>query len=85
MNYAPVWQPPKPCSNCGERVSITMCSPAWGHAYACCSDACGERLAHRLRYGFKAGYVEGSFVSRSPSPLRIEIKRLRHRLKEGGQ
>lgn len=84
-----------PCPNCGKPDAGRMSSTEWGHNHACCSHACGKRLLPRILNGFKPGLSlsndpwrshqepggEGYSFPRAPSPLRIEIKKLRHRLK----
>ena len=78
-----------PCTNCGRPQGGFMLGD-WRHEYWCCSDRCGRRLGHRIKYGFKPGlelkldwawWDDSYSFPRKPSPQRIEIKRLRHRLK----
>lgn len=92
------------CPNCGKPSSASMGNSEWTHDYSCCSFACGERLGHRIKYGFKPDLVlksrsksylrrgglfgmwrDDHFYPQQPSALRIEIKKLRHRLKVASQ
>lgn len=82
----------EPCPNCQVRDGY-MGSSEWDHDYMCCSKACGIRLGHRIKYGFRPGLKyqpawrswydtpTPSPILPEPSSLRIEIKKLRHRLK----
>ena len=78
-----------PCANCGREDAGRMVSSEWGHSYPCCSDACGKRLAHKMRNEMGIPHEEcpaswGDQFSGGDSgrlALRIRIKQLSHRLK----
>lgn len=40
-----------PCANCGKENSARMGSSAWGHQGSCCGEACGQRLAAKIKNG----------------------------------
>lgn len=81
-----------PCANCGREGAGFMGSSEWGHDYSCCSDACGKRLAHKMRHGMGGPHEgcyapwdgwENPFIGHDYDrlALRIRIKLLSHRLK----
>jgi hypothetical protein len=101
MSYHDEYYIAPDCPNCGEKDSYgawrgaRMGSSKWGHGYPCCSNACGMRLAAKLKNGMithdqlaKNGhhrpFVEdnGRWERERFIALRDRIKELSHKLKE---
>lgn len=43
--------PAPPCANCLKPFGGVMGSTEWGHLFSCCSEACGIRLAKKIKSG----------------------------------
>lgn len=82
-------RPLPPCANCGRKGGGFMSSSAWGHNFMCCRDACGKRLAHKLKHGMGQPHAEpmfDGFAFGDPADrvldLRIRIKQLSNLVKD---
>lgn len=67
-----------PCANCGKEGSAFMGSSAWGHDHMCCSDACGKRLAAKIRNGM---LPTDNWEDERALGMRVRIKQLAAKVK----
>lgn len=73
-----------PCTNCGKEYGGFMGSTSWEHNYYCCSNVCGFRLKKRIENGmYPEGYIDYHSNKEREYSLRIRIKQLEHKIKEG--
>ncbi len=68
-----------PCPQCGE-MDAGMGSSAWGHAYSCCSDACGHAYAdslHRWQRELDSAVLLADGAASRVARIREHMQRLR--------